>query len=123
VLFIPLHRKILKKLEIAKQELVKQIDKIIYLLTKTQYASKISKKELGGDPCMALMREMFKSGHFEYLDNIPIIKENVGKVELLLQKQVATPQQRNQVHHLQKKMKRLILRKKILGRICTIPTC
>jgi len=72
---------------------------------------------------MALMREMFKSGHFEYLDNIPIIKENVGKVELLLQQQVATPQQRNQVHRLQKKMKRLILRKKILGRTCTIPTC
>jgi len=122
ILFIPLHRKIIKKLEIAKQELVKNIDEIIYFLTKSQYESKISKKELGGDPCMALMREMFKSGHFEYLDNIAIIKENVGKVELLLQKQVATPQQRNQVHRLQKKMKRLIFRKKTLGRINTVST-
>ena len=114
VLFIPIHRTILKKLNRAKQELVKQIDEIIYLLTKAQYESHISKKELGGDPCMAMMKEMFKSGHFEYLDNIAIIKENVGKVELLLNKQVVTEEQRNIVHIYQKKMNRLILRKKII---------
>jgi hypothetical protein len=77
LLFIPLHRRILKKLDLAKQSLVKQIDEIIYLLTKTQFDAHISKKDLGGDPCMAMMREMFKSGHFEYLDNIALIKENV----------------------------------------------
>jgi hypothetical protein len=33
---------------------------------------------------MAMMKEMFKSGHFEYLDNISVIKEDVEKVELLL---------------------------------------
>jgi hypothetical protein len=71
---------------------------------------------------MALMKEMFKSGHFEYLDNIAIIKENVGKVELLLQKQVATPAQRDTVYRLQKKLKRLIFRKNLLGRCCTLPT-
>jgi hypothetical protein len=71
---------------------------------------------------MAMMKEMFKSWHFEYLDNIAIIKENVGKVEILLQKQVVSPQQRDQVHTLQKKMKKLIFRKNLLGRICTIPT-
>lgn len=119
---MPIHRNILKKLDTAKQELVKQIDEIIYLLAKYQYESHISKRELGGDPHMAMMKEMFKSGHFEYLDNIAIIKENVGKVELLLQKQVVEPQQREQVTTLQKKMKKLIFRKKFLGRICTIPT-
>lgn len=118
----PLHRKILKKLHLAKQELVKNIDEIIYLLAKDQYASHISKRELWGDPHMAMMKEMFKSWHFEYLDNIEIIKTNVGKVELLLQKQVVSNEQRNKVDIIQKEMKKLIFWKNILGWICTIPT-
>ena len=119
---MPLHRKVLTKLNTAKQELVKNIDEIIYLLAKYQYASRISKRDLGGDPHMAMMTEMFKSGHFEYLDNISLIQENVGKVELLLQKQVVTDEQRTNVHALQKKMKRLIFRKNFLGRIATVST-
>jgi len=111
---MPIHRKILKKLHIAKQELVKYIDEIIYLLAKYQHASKISKKELGGDPHMAMMTEMFKSGHFEYLDNISLIKENVEKVELLLQKQVVDEEQRTKVHSVQRKMKRLIFGRNLL---------
>jgi hypothetical protein len=76
-LFLPLHRKLLKKLTTTKHLLVQRIDEIIYLLTKAQYESHISKKDLGGDPCMALMKEMFQSGNFEYLDNIAIIRENI----------------------------------------------
>jgi dihydroxyacid dehydratase/phosphogluconate dehydratase len=113
---------LLKNLHITKQKLVQQIDEVIYLLTKTQYESHISKKDLGGDPCMAMMKEMFKSGHFEYLDNIALIKENVGKVELLLQKQVATPEKRDEITHLQKKMKKLMFRRNLVGIFCSIFT-
>ncbi|MDR0649994.1 MAG: hypothetical protein LBG59_00885 [Candidatus Peribacteria bacterium] len=102
--------------------LVQQIDEVIYLLTKAQYESHISKKDIGGDPCMAMMKEMFKSGHFEYLDNIALIKENVGKVELLLQKQVASPEQRKNITYLQKKMKKLIFQKNLIGTFCSIFT-
>jgi hypothetical protein len=121
-LFLPLHRKILRNLENAKKRLVKQIDEIIYSLAKTQYESHISRKELGGDPHMAMMKEMFKSGSFEYLNNISIIKENVGKVELLLRKQVATPEQWEEVDACQKKMKRLIFWKNFIGWLITIFT-
>lgn len=61
LLFIPLHRYLLKKLHLAKRLLVKQVDEIIYLLAKAQYSSGISERELGGDPHMAMMKEMFKS--------------------------------------------------------------
>ncbi|MDR0369083.1 MAG: hypothetical protein LBH96_00680 [Candidatus Peribacteria bacterium] len=61
LIILPFHRNILKKLHSAKQELVKNIDEIIYLLAKHQYESHISKRELGGDPHMAMMKEMFKS--------------------------------------------------------------
>jgi hypothetical protein len=122
VLFIPLHRTLLKRLHIAKQKLVHQIDEVIYLLTKTQYDSHISKKDLGGDPCMAMMKEMFKSGHFEYLDNISLIQDNVAKVELLLQKQVVSPEKRNEITYLQKKMKKLMFRENLIGIVCSIFT-
>ncbi|MDR2416394.1 MAG: hypothetical protein LBD75_07550 [Candidatus Peribacteria bacterium] len=71
---------------------------------------------------MAMMKEMFKSGHFEYLDNISVIKTNVEKVELLLRKQVVSPEQWNVVATFQKKMKKLIFRKNFVGSCCSIFT-
>ncbi|MDD2537590.1 MAG: hypothetical protein PHU61_03830 [Candidatus Absconditabacteria bacterium] len=121
-IFLPLHRKILRSLKKAEQDLVQLVDKIIYLLSKAQYQSNISKRDLGGDPCMALMKEIFRSGNFNYLDNIPRIKEDVAKVELLLQTQVGTEEERAQIAKLQKKMKKLIRWKKFFGRIITIFT-
>ncbi|MDR2190779.1 MAG: hypothetical protein LBP53_06485 [Candidatus Peribacteria bacterium] len=122
MLFIPLHRKLLKRLQLTKQTLVQTVDEVIYLLAKAQYESKISKKDLGGDPHMAMMKEMFKSGHFEYLNNIALIQENVKKVELLLQKQVVSPELRSHIVLLQKKMKRLLFWDKGLGIFCSIFT-
>ncbi|MDR3169730.1 MAG: hypothetical protein LBU27_08600 [Candidatus Peribacteria bacterium] len=109
-------------MEVAKKGLVQQIDEIIYSLAKTQYAAHISKKALGGDPHLAMMKEMFKSGNFEYLQNISLIKENVGKVELLLRRPVATPEQRAAVATSQKKMKKLIFRIAAIGSFITIFT-
>jgi hypothetical protein len=87
-----------------------------------QYDSRISERDLGGDPHMAMMKEMFKSGHFEYLDNIPLIRENVEKVELLLGKQVVVPEQWEQIYKSKKRIKKLILRSNIFGYIVVIGT-
>lgn len=122
MIFLPLHRKLLNHLEQTKKGLVQQIDEIIYALAKTQYAAHISRKVLGGDPHMALMKELFKSGSFEYFNTISIIKENLGKVELLLGKPVSTPEQRAAVETYQKKMKKLISLTTGIGSFITLFT-
>ena len=63
------------------------VDKLIYLLSKAQY-SLSEQQTLKFDPCFALMKTMFWSWHFEYVDNLDTIKENVKKVETLLKQKV-----------------------------------
>jgi len=83
VIFLPLHRIILKKVVKAKKNLIDSVDRVIFLLSKAQYS--LSEDQiLKFDPCFALMKTMFGSGHFEYIDNLDTIKENVKKVESLL---------------------------------------
>ena len=87
LIFLPLHRLSLKKVLKAKKDLVDSVDRVIYLLSKAQYTLS-EEQTLKYDPCFALMKTMFWSGHFEYIDNLDTIKENVRKVELLLKKKV-----------------------------------
>ena len=122
IFFIPCHRALCKKIHTAKQELVQQIDEMIYLLAKAQYESAISRQALGGDPHMAMMGEMFRSWHFEYLDNISVIRTNIEKVELLLRKQIVSYEQWDLVTKYQKKLKRLYFRKKIFGFLSSVFT-
>jgi hypothetical protein len=122
LILIPLHRKLLKKLRRLQETFVHQIDEIIYLLAKTQYASQISERDLGGDPHMAMMKEMFKSGHFEYLDNLAVIQANVEKVELLLQATVVSPEKWKEIHQLAGKLHRYLFRKKVIGWMASVPT-
>lgn len=87
LIILPLHRYSLRKVLDAKKKLTSSVDEVIYLLSKAQYS--LSQEEtLKYDPCFALMKTMFWSGHFEYIDNLDTIKENVKKVELLLHKKV-----------------------------------
>ena len=87
LIFLPLHRLSLKKVKKAKQDLVNSVDRVIYLLSRAQY-SLSEQQALKFDPCFALMKTMFGSGHFEYIDNLDTIKENVKKVEVLLKQRV-----------------------------------
>lgn len=92
LIFLPLHRYSLRKVTEAKKKLTNSVDEVIYLLSKAQYS--LSEKEiLQYDPCFALMKTMFWSGHFEYIDNLDTIKENVKKVELLLHQRVISDEQ------------------------------
>ena len=87
LIFLPLHRLSIKKVLKAKKDLINSVDKVIYLLSKAQY-SLSEQQSLKYDPCFALMKTMFGSGHFEYIDNLNTIKENVKKVEVLLKQRV-----------------------------------
>ena len=96
LIFLPLHRLSLKKVLKAKKDLVDSVDKVIYLLSKAQY-SLSQQQALKYDPCFALMKTMFGSGHFEYIDNLDTIKENVKKVETLLKQEVISNEEWNKI--------------------------
>lgn len=121
-LLIFIHRKICKKYEELQKDLVNEIDEIMYLLAKYQYQSHLSKQTLWGDPHFMMMREMFKTGHFQYLDNIKIIKENTKKVELIFRNQIVSDEKRNTIAKMEKKLLKKKRHKNVLGRFCSIVT-
>ena len=96
VIILPLHRLSLRKVLKAKKNLIDSVDKVIYLLSKSQY-SLSQQQTLKYDPCFALMKTMFGSGHFEYIDNLDTIKENVKKVEVLLKGRVISDEEWNKI--------------------------
>ena len=66
---------------------------------------------------------MFGSGHFEYVDNIDTIKENVKKVELLLKQRVISDDERNKIDKQRDSLKFHLFWRKLLGRELNIVTC
>ncbi len=114
LIFLPLHRLSLKKEKKAKQALVNSVDRLIYLLSKAQY-SLSEQQALKFDPCFALMKTMFGSWHFEYIDNLDTIKENVKKVETLLQQRVISDEEWSKIDSQKSSLKFHTFRKKFLG--------
>ena len=114
LIFLPLHRLSLKKVLKAKKDLVDSVDKVIYLLSKAQY-SLSQQQALKYDPCFALMKTMFGSGHFEYIDNLDTIKENVKKVETLLKQRVISDAEWDKIDNQKSSLKFHTFWKKLLG--------
>ncbi len=104
LIFLPLHRLSLKKERQAKQDLVNSVDRLIYLLSKAQY-SLSEQQALKFDPCFALMKTMFGTWHFEYIDNLDTIKENVKKVEILLKQRVISDEEWNKIDSQKSRLK------------------
>lgn len=104
IIILPLHRKSLRKWKQAEKDLTESVDKIIYLLAKAQY-SLSEQQALQYDPCLALMKTMFESWHFEYIDNLETIKENVQKVELLLHQKVISDDDWNNIYKEKKNLR------------------
>ena len=122
LIFLPLHRLSLKNVLNAKKKLVDSVDKVIYLLAKAQYS--LSEQEaLKYDPCFALMKTMFGSGNFEYVDNIDTIKENVKKVEALLKKRVISDEEWSKIDSQRNSLKFHTFRKKFFGYELNVVTC
>lgn len=119
---MPLHRLSLRNVLKTKKDLTDSVDKVIYLLSKAQY-SLSENQALKYDPCFALMKTMFGSGHFEYVDNIDTIKENVKKVELLLKQRVISDDERNKIDKQRDSLKFHLFWRKLLGRELNIVTC
>ena len=122
LVFLPLHRLSLKRVLKAKKDLVDSVDKVIYLLSKAQY-SLTEKQTLKYDPCFALMKTMFGSGRFEYIDNLNTIKENVRKVEILLKQRVISDAEWNKIHKQKISLKRHIFWSKFFGYELNFVTC
>lgn len=122
LIFLPLHRLSLKNVIKAKKNLIDSVDKVIYLLSKAQY-SLAEHQELKYDPCFALMKTMFGSGNFEYVDNIDTIKENVKKVEALLKKRVISDEERGKIDSQRNSLKFHLFWKKFFGYELNVVTC
>jgi hypothetical protein len=75
------------------------------------------------DPCFALMKNMFGTWHFEYVDNIDTIKENVQKVESLLGQRVISDEEWKKIDSQRSSLKFHLFWRKFLGRELNIVTC
>ena len=122
LIFLPLHRLSLRNVLKTKKNLTDSVDRVIYLLSKAQY-SLSEDQTLKYDPCFALIKTMFGSGHFEYVDNIDTIKENVKKVELLLKQRVISDAEWNKIDDQRDSLKFHLFWRKYLGYELNIVTC
>ena len=122
LIFLPLHRLSLKKEKKAKQDLVNSVDRVVYLLSKAQY-SLSEQHALKFDPCFALMKTMFWSWHFEYIDNLDTIKENVKKVETLLKQRVISDAEWSKVDSQRSSLRFHLFWRKLFGYELNLVTC
>ena len=122
LIFLPLHRLSLRNVTKAKKDLIDSVDRLIYLLSKAQY-SLSEQQTLQYDPCFALMKTMFGSGHFEYVDNIDTIKENVKKVEILLKQRVISDEERKRIDKQRSRLKFHLFWRKFFGYELNFVTC
>ena len=122
LIFLPLHRLSLHNVLKSKKNLIDSVDKVIYLLSKAQY-SLSEKQTLQFDPCFALMKTMFWTWHFEYVDNIDTIKENVKKVEILLKQRVISDEEWNKIDSQRSKLKFHLFWRKFFGYELNGVTC
>lgn len=122
LIFLPLHRLSLRNVLKAKKNLVDSVDKVIYLLSKAQY-SLSEEQTLQYDPCFALIKTMFWTWHFEYIDNLNTIKENVKKVETLLKWNVISGAEWKKIDTQKNNLKFHTFCKKLFGYELNVVTC
>lgn len=122
LIFLPLHRLSLKNVIKSKKNLIDSVDKVIYLLSKAQY-SLSEEQTMKYDPCFALMKTMFGSWHFEYIDNLDTIKENEKKVETLLKKDVISDEEWSKIDGQRNSLKFHSFWRKFFGYELNLVTC
>ena len=69
------------------------------------------------------MKTMFGSGHFEYVDNLDTIKENVKKVELLLKQRVISDEEWKKIDSQKSSLKFHTFWEKFFGHELNTVTC
>lgn len=91
-LIIPLQISLKKRKIRLQQQLVEQVDEMIYLLARAQHLKQIDLKTLGGNPHIALMKSIFTKWNCDYLQSAFLILDNMHKVETLLGNKVVSPE-------------------------------
>lgn len=81
---IPLHKKFKKQRLKKEQEIVTDVDEMIYLLAKAQHTLWVDVRKLWGNPNIALMKSIFTKGNCDYIKSSYLILDNIHKVESLL---------------------------------------
>ena len=67
-----------------EQEIVKDVDEMIYLLAKAQHEMNIDIRKLWWNPNIALMKSIFTKWECDYVKSTSLILDNIHKVETLL---------------------------------------
>ena len=84
LVIIPIHKKLKKQRLIKEQEIVQDVDEMIYLLAKAQHTKWIDVRKLWGNPNIALMKSIFTKWNCDYIKSTYLILDNIHKVETLL---------------------------------------
>ena len=122
LIIIPIHRNLRKKRLIKEQEIVKDVDEMIYLLAKAQHEMNIDIRKLWWNPNIALMKSIFTKWECDYIKSTFLILDNIHKVESLLGNKIITQDKENQLLKDSQKYNALKATEKIFFRIAAIPT-
>ena len=83
-IIIPIHKRFRKARLKKEQEIVKDVDEMIYLLAKAQHEMNIDIRKLWWNPNIALMKSIFTKWECDYVKSTSLILDNIHKVEALL---------------------------------------
>jgi len=121
-IIIPIHKR-LKKARLKKeQEIVKDVDEMIYLLAKAQHEMNIDVRKLWWNPNIALMKSIFTKWECDYVKSTYLILDNIHKVEMLLWNKIIPAEKENKLIKESQKHKALKGSENTFMLIASIPT-
>jgi len=122
LIIIPMHKKLKKQRLKKEQEIVQDVDEMIYLLAKAQHTMWIDVRKLWGNPNIALMKSIFTQWHCDYIQSSYLILDNIHKVETLLWNKIISLDKESLLLKDAQKYRRIRRFEKIFLWIATIPT-
>lgn len=106
VLLILLDKKFFKKyFELTKKTIAKY-DEFFYLLARKQYREEIDKESFWWNPCIEAILPVLQAEDKSYLKHRTLIKSNIQKVEILLQDQIISDQDREEIEDMYRSLNR-----------------
>jgi len=122
LVIVPIHRKLKKKRLAKEQEIVKDVDEMIYLLAKAQHDMNIDIRKLWWNPNIALMKSIFTKWECDYIKSTFLILDNIHKVESLLGNKIISEEKESQLLKDSQKYNALKASENIFFWIIAIPT-
>ena len=97
IILVLLDKKFFQKYLKLTKEVIAKYDEFFYLLAKKQYKEEIDKQSVGWNPCIAAILPVLQSKDKSYLKHRSLIKSNIQKVEILLQDQIISDNEREAI--------------------------